>query len=76
MDANVLQLGNYEIDFMFHESGWVFLGGGGGKLKKNVKMQLICTRNPASFPGLRTFIASSKNYRTASDERTKAWERD
>ena len=38
-------------------------------------MQLICTRNLASFSGFRAFVASSKNYRTASDERAKAWER-
>ena len=38
---------------------------------KNVKMQLICTRNPASLSGLRAFVASSKNYRTASDERAR-----
>ena len=31
-------------------------------------MQLICTLNPTSFSGLRAFVASSKNYLTASDE--------
>ena len=42
---------------------------------KNVKMQLICMCNPALFSGLRAFVASSENYRTASDKRAKTWER-
>ena len=47
---------------MFHGSGRVFLL----KIeKKNVKMLLICTRNPvltSLVPGLRAFVASSTNY--------------
>ena len=56
---------------MFHGSDRIFFIEHVGKKCKNAI--LICTRNPASFStsGLRAFVASSKNYRTASDERAR-----